>query len=412
MKTLFVKSSQLRALAVIPAMFYHTLILLSKTSGTNAFASRSPSFKVFYDSSNSQHRDQQYHPEQPSRIDKCVELLQSHEQESSMEKLFDLIDVSPTKDKRLHGFSGSENNGIEVQPFSESFLSKARSILAEVHTEELVSSLETRCRASRQHRIENGKDPLGFIGNIDHDTFLTTESYDVCLRATASWMRCVETVMDGTASSSMALTRPPGHHATKTLPNGFCLFNFAAAAAVHALSLPNCNKVSIIDWDVHYGQGVADIVSTYPDIRYVSMHQVPAFPYLGQSKAVVGIHKNIMTIPIAADSTWTCGYELAFTEDLLPFCYDENEWDADLVIVCAGYDALSSDELASCSLVANDYAKMTKLLKEFIEYDKRDGKKRNVGLIFGLEGGYQLRDNVPGGNLADAVLETMKAACS
>lgn len=404
-KTVFMKSSRLKALTIIPVLFHHTIVLLSNTRVTNAFASISPSFKVLYDSSNSQHRDVQYHPEQPSRIEKCAELLRSYKEESSTTKQFDLIDVSPT-------IGVNNDNSTELQPFSEAFLSKARSTLAEIHSEELVSSIETKCRASRQRRVEEGKDPIGFIGNIDHDTFLTTESYDVCLRATASWMHCVETVMDGSASSSMALTRPPGHHATKTLPNGFCLFNFAAAAAVHALSLPNCNKVSILDWDVHYGQGVADIVSTFPDIRYVSMHQVPAFPYLGQSNAVVGTYKNIMTIPIAADSTWTCGYKSAFIEKALPFCYNENKWDADLVIVCAGYDALSSDELASCSLVANDYAKMTTLLREFIGHGEGNNKKKNVGLIFGLEGGYQLRDNVPGGNLADAVLETIQAACS
>ncbi len=146
------------------------------------------------------------------------------------------------------------------------------------------------------------------------------------------------------------------------------------------------------------------------------MHQVPAFPYQGQSRAISGEHKNIKTVPMAAGSTWTCGYEYLFREEVLPFCYNTKEgnrgnddvWEADLIIVCAGYDALSSDELASCSLNAQDYGKMTTLLRDHIGHN--NGKDNKVGLMFGLEGGYQLRDNVPGGNLADAVLETIKAA--
>lgn len=377
---------------IIPS-FPLILLLIIKC---DAFSSiKSPSIKILYDSTNSQHRDLQYHPEQPSRIKKCIDLLQSYQGEElsrNESPLYELVDIASPY-------------------FSEAILYQARSALANVHTEELVSSLETKCHLSRQQRIEAGKDPLGFIGNIDHDTFLTTESYDVCLRATAAWIHCVDSVMNGSSSASMALTRPPGHHATKTSPNGFCLFNFAAAAAVYALSsIPTCKKVSIIDWDVHYGQGVADIICSFPNIRYVSMHQVPAFPYLGERNAVIGEHKNIKTIPIPADSTWSCGYESLFTGKLLPFCYEEGAWEADLVIVCAGYDALSSDELASCNLNAEDYFKMTTLLREHIGHGNQSWQKQTVGLMFGLEGGYQLGDKVPGGNLADAVLETIKAA--
>ena len=341
--------------------------------------------KVLYDSSNYLHRDMQYHPEQSARIDLCVKSLSSYIETSSQN--VELIDVAPDESTNF------------AQPFSEEELLYARGILTQVHSEELVESLETKCRTSRDRRMEDGKSPLGFIGYLDDDTYMTTESYDVCLRATACWIECVNQVLNG-LSYSMALTRPPGHHATRTLPNGFCTFNFAAAAALHATKQANCQKVSIIDWDVHYGQGVADIVESYSNIRYVSMHQVPAFPYQGQTRGVSGQYKNIMTVPMAPDSTWTCGYRELFTEKVLPFC-SSAEWQPDLVIVCAGYDALDSDELASCSLIAADYGKMTSMLREHLG---GDGK-----IVLGLEGGYQLRDGVPGGNLGDAVVETIKA---
>jgi len=113
-----------------------------------------------------------------------------------------------------------------------------------------------------------------------------------------------------------------------------------------------------------------------------------------------GRYQNILTIPMAPDSTWSCGYESLFSEKVLPFCQSP-EWQPELVIVCAGYDALGSDELASCSLVANDYGKMTKLLREHLSDDTR--------IVFGLEGGYQLKNDATGGNLADAVVETIQA---
>jgi acetoin utilization deacetylase AcuC-like enzyme len=345
--------------------------------------------KILYDSSNILHRDIQYHPEQAARIDVCVKALSSYIETSSQN--IELIDVSPD--------DSSTNGGVRI-PFSDEQISHTREILSEIHTSELVESIEAKCHSSRDQRIEEGKSALGFIGYLDDDTYITTESYDVCMRAAACWIDGVDQVLNGMSFFHFALTRPPGHHATRTLPNGFCTFNFAAAAAVHGSKQKNCRKVTIIDWDVHYGQGIADIVEDYPDIRYVSMHQVPAFPYQGDRRGVRGRHKNIMTVPIAPDSTWTCGYRELFTEKVLPFCACP-EWQPDLVIVCAGYDALASDELASCSLVAKDYGTMTRLLKEH----SGSGAK----IIFGLEGGYQLKANVPGGNLADAVVETIKA---
>jgi len=341
--------------------------------------------KVLFDSSNTLHRDTKYHPEQPARIDLCLKALETLSQN------VELIDVSPFD---------TSTKGANI-PFSPGQLKYTKELLSEIHAPELVESIEAKCHSSRDKRIEEGKDPLGFIGYLDDDTYITTETYDVCLRAAACWVDCVNQVLNGTSPFQVALTRPPGHHATRLLPNGFCTFNFAAAAAVHGLKQKCCRKITILDWDVHYGQGVADIIEDYPDIRYVSMHQVPAFPYQGEMRAIRGCHKNIMTIPITADSTWTCGYRELFTEKVLPFCSNA-DWRPDLVIVCAGYDALASDELASCNLVAKDYGSMTRLLNGHL-----DGNVTQI--IFGLEGGYQLKDNAPGGNLADALLETIKA---
>ena len=288
-------------------------------------------------------------------------------------------------------------------PISDHELDYAKELLMRTHDPDLVLNLERKCRDSRQRRIDEGKDPLGFVGYIDDDTYVTTETYDVCLRATACWIRAVDHVLSGSNSNAcqaaMALTRPPGHHATKRSSNGFCIFNFAAAAALHAIEKDPELKVSMFDWDVHYGQGVVDIVKHHPRVRYASIHQSPAFPYLGTKAGTDGDHNNILTLPILADTTWTCGYRQKFEDEIIPFLKSNDSWNPSLVIICSGYDALDSDELAGVSLQARDYGEMTRQIRQHL----------NAPLVLGLEGGYQLKDAAGGGNLADAVVETAGA---
>jgi hypothetical protein len=201
---------------------------------------------IWFDSSNGGHRSIKYHPEQPARIDACIKSLQPLDGAK-------LIDTTPDPSTLW------KDTAHFHEPFSTEELDHARDMLLKTHDDELVLTLEGRCRKGRQIRIEEGRDPLGFIGYIDDDTFLTTESFDVCLRATAAWIRAVDYALKEN-SAAFALTRPPGHHATFKLSNGFCLLNFAAAAVIHALETNPNIRVSIFDWDVHYGMYLETIV--------------------------------------------------------------------------------------------------------------------------------------------------------
>jgi len=398
---------------------------LSVTSTPFTSKNRIP---ILFDNSNHLHRSIQYHPEQPARIEACVAALQEYQLRNDQDKQrsIQLIDVDNSPAGTGSTKDAKKNKGtILHQPVSQQELDRARSALLQIHDSTLVTNLEAKCRNSRQRRLEEGKDALGFVGYIDDDTYVTTETFDVCLRATAVWMRAVDYICSASSSQSslpstshdcqnvppiaIALTRPPGHHATTNMSNGFCLFNFTAAAAKHYQELATTAnsttpKISILDWDVHFGQGVADIVSKDSEnIRYASIHQVPAFPYMGTTRQVQ--HGNIYTIPIVAETTWTCGYQQKFQE-ALDFLFARNDgWDPDLVIVCAGYDALDSDELASVNLNAKDYGTMTQALLERV----KQSSKANIGLLLGLEGGYQLGPMAGGGNLQQAVVETVKA---
>lgn len=164
--------------------------------------------------------------------------------------------------------------------------------------------------------------------------------------------------------------------------------------------------MAILDWDVHYGQGVADIVSR-PEyatmIRFASIHQTPAFPYEGERRETI---QNVRTIPIPPDTTWLCGYESAFRE-ALQFCFgddDPSTWQPDVILVCAGYDALANDDLAGTCLTKEDYYVMTREL-----YQKMKILEAPPDLMLGLEGGYQLFDVGESGNLPDACLRTLDA---
>jgi acetoin utilization deacetylase AcuC-like enzyme len=150
---------------------------------------------------------------------------------------------------------------------------------------------------------------------------------------------------------------------------------------------------------------VSKIIQKFERARYVSIHQSPAFPYMGTKFEILGEHSNVMTIPIQAETSWTCGYRQKFEQDVLPFiCSDDDSWSPDLLLICAGYDALDSEELASVSLQAKDYKEMTSKLVAYLQE-----KGQISSIAFGLEGGYQLSEMAGGGNVADAVSSTIQA---
>ena len=371
---------------------------------------------VWFDSSNHVHRDLAYHPECPERITTCVQALATKAKDCVL-----LTDIANEEDGyRRDLLANDEDNDaliVSSTPFTDDQLAYARSMLLQTHSNDaMVTGLEKSCAKARKERLESGRPggTLGHMGYVDSgDTYVTTESFGVVLRATAAWIQAVDVALTG--SPTLALTRPPGHHATRDTANGFCLVNFAATAALHAIQKypERVQWVAIVDWDVHYGQGVADIVEQYPkQIRYVSIHQVPAFPYMGQSKQF-NAQGNVWTLPMPPDTTWTCGYQDLW-EQALDFAIGsskDDDWNPDLVIVCAGYDALSSDDLASCALTASDFGKMTRALRQRLvqRVKQQSSPKPLPALMLGLEGGYQLQDAGASGNLAEAVVETVRA---
>ncbi len=226
-------------------------------------------------------------------------------------------------------------------------------------------------------------------GKLDPDTPVSAKSYDVALLAVSAWLEGVEQVLKHN-QPCFVLARPPGHHATATKGMGFCLFSNAAIAAHYALSLTGINRVAILDWDVHHGNGTEAIVEHNPQIIYCSLHEYPCYPGTGKSEDK-GLHNNILNLPISASTTGK-EYQLLFQQQVIPFI---QQFNPDLLIISAGYDANQDDPLASVCLQPEDY-------QIFTEYCLTI----TPNILFGLEGGYNLNA------LAKSVEKTIFACLS
>jgi acetoin utilization deacetylase AcuC-like enzyme len=223
-------------------------------------------------------------------------------------------------------------------------------------------------------------------GRLDGDTPISGRSYEVALLAVGAWLDGVDQVLT-TGDPAFVLARPPGHHATSNHGMGFCLFSNAAIAAYYALEDKRVKKVAILDWDVHHGNGTQDMVENNRQIAYCSLHQAPFYPGTGEATEKGGF-SNVLNIPLLAGSTIK-DYQESFDQQVMPFL---NNFQPDLVIVSAGYDANQADPLAGICLQSQDYGILTKYL---LTLDKP--------LLFGLEGGYDLAA------LAASVVATLEA---
>ncbi|MBH8573481.1 histone deacetylase [Nostocaceae cyanobacterium CENA369] len=222
-------------------------------------------------------------------------------------------------------------------------------------------------------------------GYLDGDTPVSPRSYDVALLAVSAWLDGVDAVL-ATANPAFVLARPPGHHAESDAGMGFCLFSNAAIAAFYALEQAGINRVAILDWDVHHGNGTQAIVETNPQIAYCSLHQYPCYPGTGKATEC-GFHNNVLNLPVPPGSDISV-YQPLWENKVVPFLAN---FQPDLLIVSAGYDANADDPLASINLQPQDYALFT---------DYCLGITRKI--IFGLEGGYDFS------TLSQSVLATIE----
>jgi acetoin utilization deacetylase AcuC-like enzyme len=256
-------------------------------------------------------------------------------------------------------------------------ISADRAQLTRVHSAAYLDELATFCR--------------GGGGNLDPDTYATVDSWDAACRSAGAGLAAIEALRRERDGIAFVASRPPGHHALRDRPLGFCLLNNIAVAAAALVDLGE--RVLIVDWDVHHGNGTQEIFWDDPHVLYVSIHQWPLFPGTGRPQEVGGPHAlgQVINIPLPPGATGDVvrraldDVAMATIDDFKP------TW----VLVSAGFDAHRDDPLAELALSCADFADLARVVAECTPCPGR--------LALFLEGGYDI------GALRDSVAATVSA---
>ncbi|MCD2172958.1 histone deacetylase family protein [Rhizobium sp. C4] len=219
----------------------------------------------------------------------------------------------------------------------------------------------------------------GELNQIENDTYAGVKSLKAAFTAVGGAMAAVDDVISGSHDNAFVASRPPGHHAERMRAMGFCFFNNAAIAARHAQQKHGLERIAIIDWDVHHGNGTQDIFEADRSVLYCSTHQMPLYPGTGK-KDEVGVG-NIVNAPLSAN-TGSDHFREAFKDRVLPAI---RNFSPDLIIISAGFDAHHRDPLAQINLVADDFDWATGKLMDMA------GDFAGNRLVSLLEGGYDLQ---------------------
>jgi acetoin utilization deacetylase AcuC-like enzyme len=252
----------------------------------------------------------------------------------------------------------------------------SREQLTRVHDPDYVDAVEAAAPASG-------------IVHLDPDTAMNSHSYTAALRAAGAVVLATDLVLEGKADNAFCSVRPPGHHAEHRRAMGFCFFNNVAVGAAHALAVHGLERVAVVDFDVHHGNGTEDIFRDDERVLMVSTFQHPFYPYSG----VEGRSDRMVNVPLPA-YTSGAGFRQAVESYWLPalerFC-------SEAIFVSAGFDAHRDDDMAALGLVEADYAWVTQQILQVA--DQHAGGR----IVSALEGGYNL------GALGRSVVTHLKA---
>lgn len=223
-----------------------------------------------------------------------------------------------------------------------------------------------------------GAIPAEGLARMDPDTVVSPESGEASLRAAGAVVAAVDAVCAGEARNAFCAVRPPGHHAEPARAMGFCLFNNVAVGAFHARAAHGVERVAVVDFDVHHGNGTQAMFEADVDLFFASTHEYPLYPGTGRAdERGVG---NVVNVPLRGGSG-SAEFRAAMEEAVLPALAG---FAPELILVSAGFDAHAADPLASLRLEADDYAWITRRLRAVAE-DACGGR-----IVAALEGGYDL----------------------
>jgi acetoin utilization deacetylase AcuC-like enzyme len=255
-----------------------------------------------------------------------------------------------------------------------------REQLARVHDEAHIDAIAGLCAAGG--------------GMIDFDTIASSDSYDAALHAAGGAAWSAERLLAGEQRGAFCALRPPGHHAERNRAMGFCLFNNVAVATRHALDACGAERVLILDWDVHHGNGTEAIFAAAADVLYASIHESPLYPGTGAAEYAGEGEGEGLTVNLPVPAGAGSEQFLALVQHVVvPIA---RAWRPSLIAISAGYDAHRDDPLASCRVATEAYGEMTASVRDV-------AAELGVGILICLEGGYAREA------LAASVLATVEA---
>lgn len=279
--------------------------------------------------------------------------------------LHDMGDEHPEQPARMHKINDQIiASGLEYVLYFANAKPARLSSLERAHDKDFVQSILDRAPKEGGDRIW-----------IDDDTIMMDKSLNAALHAAGAVTDAVDLVITDQSKSAFCSVRPPGHHAGRASSSGFCIFNNIAIGAMHALEVHGLERVAIIDFDVHHGNGTQNIVKDDERILFCSSFQHPFYPFTGDEPS----RKGIVNVPIPAG---TSGSE--YREMVKHWFSSVDEFKPQLIFISAGFDAHAEDELGQLRLVEKDYIWITEHIKALAE--KHCGGK----IISVLEGGYAL----------------------
>ena len=291
---------------------------------------------VIYDEFHLNHKPPFTHPERPERTSSVINFLNE-------KKFFDNVDLIKPKEIYKEDILRVHSNN---------------------HYEFIVDSIN-----DEKTLLDGG------------DTYIVKDSFRAALLSAGAAIKAVDLIMDNSYDSVFSLMRPPGHHAESKRPMGFCIFNNIAIGAKYALEKYNLNRIAIVDWDVHHGNGTQEIFYNSSQVYFISLHQYPFYPGTG-AETEKGNREGegyTLNFPLPAGTSGKTYLEI-FNNKIIKVL---NDYNPQMLFISAGFDAHKDDPLANMELTENDFAEMTKILKDFVE-------KKNIKIISVLEGGYNL----------------------
>jgi acetoin utilization deacetylase AcuC-like enzyme len=303
---------------------------------------------LIYDPIFLEHLTPRNHPERPQRVEQALKVLEA--------------------------LNWLERDGLLVMRPRDAHEDE----LAAVHDRRYIHQVQAAAAEVAAQVQEGGRETRFFAT----DTYVSAHSYEAAVKAAGAPLTAIDAIMSGQIDNAYCLVRPPGHHALADEAMGFCLFNNVAVAARYALDRHGLERVMIIDYDVHHGNGIQDIFYSDPRVLYFSLHQAPFYPGSGLSDergAGAGLGTTI-NVPLPATTGYEV-YEPVFRQVLSPAA---DRFDPQLILVAAGFDAHWNDPLGQMNLSTAGFARLTGVIIELAR-DLCNGR-----LVMVQEGGYSL----------------------